>query len=377
MLPYWLLFFLFAAAALRFGLSAPAGPAATAGSGAATGNQPTQYHWERLGQHTSLLPVAALVPALMIGLRYGVGTDWGAYVTIFKDIARSDLGTALFRIDPGYAALNWIASELGAGIWLVNIACGLLFMFGLTRFARAQPNPWLAIVVAVPYLIIGVGMGYSRQAVAIALCMAGLASLSAGAPFSRFVFWVLAGALFHRTAVILIPIVALGYTRNRLHTVFIGLLGCAAGYYVLTLGQGLEHFRGAYVSRVYESQGAVVRLAMNLPPSLIYLAASRRFTADETERRIWRNFAIIALASFLGYFFIASSAPLDRMALYIIPLQLFVFARLPNVISQDGRPTPFFVVCVVVYSALVQLVWLEFSNNSKNWIPYRVYFTDS
>jgi len=369
MLPYWLLFLLFAVGAVRFGTM----PATAQAADMPLQNAEVRHRWENLGRGARFLPFAALVPALMIGFRYAVGTDWGAYVAIFREIQRSDLGFALVRIDPAYGALNWIAGQLGAGLWLVNLVCGLLFMFGLVRFARAQPNPWLAVAVAVPYFIIGVGMGYSRQAVAIALSMAGLAAISKGSSFTRFALWVIAGTLFHRTAIILIPLTAIAYAPNRFQATVITIFGCILGYYLLTIGQGFEHFQHGYISQAYQSQGAGVRLAMNVPPALVFLGMSRRFTADETERKIWSNFAIIAILSFILWFRIDSTAPLDRMALYIIPLQIFVLSRIPHAFSGRERSEMFLVVLMIAYSALVQLVWLDFSNNAKNWVPYRLY----
>ena len=41
------------------------------------------------------------------------------------------------------------------------------FIIGLTIFVKSLPNPWLGYVIAFPYLITVVGMGYSRQAVVI------------------------------------------------------------------------------------------------------------------------------------------------------------------------------------------------------------------
>ena len=41
----------------------------------------------------------------------------------------------------------------------------MLFWF----FVRRQPMPWLGLLVAIPYLVIVVGMGYSRQAIALGL----------------------------------------------------------------------------------------------------------------------------------------------------------------------------------------------------------------
>lgn len=363
MLAYWLLFGLFAAGAVRF--------ATTAAVAAAPGGprQPQELNRER---GVSLLAIAALVPALMIGLRYDVGTDWGAYADIFDQIDRRGLAWGFSRIDPAYALVNWLVGAAGIEFWLVNLVCGLLFMFGLVRFARLQPQPWLAVAVAIPYLVIGVGMGYSRQAVAIGLCMAGLAAISKGS-FARFTFWVLAGALFHRSAVVLIPIVAIAYSRNRFQTVMIGLVGCVLGYFVLGGGQGLEHFQRGYISYSRESQGAALRLGMNVVPAVIFLIFARRFAGDPNELRIWRVFALIAVASFLVWLILPQTTALDRMALYLIPLQIFVFSRMPTSLGAPSSPSGMLLVAVTAYSALIQFVWLNFSNNARYWLPYQLY----
>ena len=365
MFAYWFLFGVFAVGAFRFTPVAPLPshvPSAPA-------RVPFRLH-EQGGR---LLTIATLIPVLMIGLRYDVGTDWGAYVEMFEEIRRRGLDYGLSRIDPGYGLLNWIVGMAGFEFWLVNLVCAGLFMFGLVKFARIQSHPWLAIAVAIPYLVIGVGMGYSRQAVAIGLGMAGLATIASNGSFIRFVVWVLAASLFHRTAVVLIPIVALAYSKNRFQSVVIGALGCLVGYYVLAQGQGIEHFQRGYISQTRESQGAGIRLAMNLPPAVIFLALARRFTRDPTQGRIWLIFALIAVFSFAAWIFVTSTTALDRMALYIIPLQVFVLSRIPTALSLPGRASGLLVTAVILYSAVVELVWLNFSNNARYWLPYQIY----
>lgn len=235
MLAYWFLFLVFAAGALVY---------PTLAKGAPTGGSPA-LHSGQVQASYNILAAAALIPAVMIGLRYNVGTDFNVYDDMFTEIGRRDFDWSIRRIDPAYGALNWVVHSTGAGFWLVNLICGMVFMFGLVRFAKQQPLPWLAITVAVPYLIIVVGMGYSRQAVAIALSMAGLVAVANGS-FIRFVLWVLAGALFHRTAVILIPIVALSYSRNRFQAIAVAVAGCVIGYFALGGGDALQPFQSGY-----------------------------------------------------------------------------------------------------------------------------------
>ena len=109
---------------------------------------------------------ASVATTLMIGLR------------MYDDIFFLPLSEALRFTDPGYAALNWMAIKLGIGISFVNVICAALFMGGVARFAWHQPNPALAIVVAVPYLIIVVAMGYTRQAAAIGIICYAIADAS-------------------------------------------------------------------------------------------------------------------------------------------------------------------------------------------------------
>ena len=119
----------------------------------------------------------ALFLVVLIGLREQVGGDWGNYLPYLDSIGPLSLLEALQETEPGYALLNWLGARSGGGVYLVNTICGALFTFGLLRFCRAQPRPWLALTLAVPYLITVVAMGYSRQGVAIGFEMLALLAL--------------------------------------------------------------------------------------------------------------------------------------------------------------------------------------------------------
>ena len=104
--------------------------------------------------------------------------------------------------DPGYQALNWLVQEWNGEIWWVNSVSAAIFAWGLIRLCQNQPRPMLAVLVAVPYLIIVVAMGYTRQSIAIGILMAGLASLGRGGSVIRFAIYVAVAALVpsHRGA---------------------------------------------------------------------------------------------------------------------------------------------------------------------------------
>ena len=79
----------------------------------------------------------------------------------------------------------------------------------------------------IPYLVTVVAMGYSRQAVAIGFVMLAFSGLGANSAI-RFAIWITVAALFHKSAVLLIPIAILagGFETiaNRINSVIHALI---------------------------------------------------------------------------------------------------------------------------------------------------------
>lgn len=314
---------------------------------------------------------AVLLLTLMIGFRFEVGGDWSVYVGYVYNARYAPIARILEGSDPGYRLLEWISAQMDWGIYGVNLICGAVFSIGLAVFCRSLPRPWLALAVAVPYLVIVVAMGYSRQGIALGLVMLGLVAL--GRRETRwFVFWVVLGATFHKSAVILLPIAALAATRNRYWTaLWVGVAALCA--YMLLLEEAVESLMTNYVEAEYQSQGAMIRLLMNAVPAAILLLWRRRFEFIAAEAMLWRWFAIISLA-LLGLFLVSpSSTAVDRVALYMLPLQLVVFAHLPDVFGRRGRRNGELVLAVLFYYAAVQFVWLNYASHAIAWLPYRFY----
>jgi len=312
-----------------------------------------------------------LMLSVLLGFRFEVGADWVNYVRYVHDARYVPIKTVLEAKDPGYQLLNWIGAQTDWGICGVNLIGGAIFSVGLAVFCRSLPRPWLALAVAVPYLVIVVAMGYSRQGIALGLVMLGLVALGRRETH-WFVFWVVLGATFHRSAVIMMPIAALAATRNRYWTaLWVGVSAFVA--YMLLLEESVESLVTNYVEAEYQSQGAMIRLLMNAVPAAILLLWRRRFEFTAAEAVLWRWFAIISLA-LLGLFLVSpSSTAVDRVALYMLPLQLVVFAHLPDVFDNRARHREVLVTAVLFYYAAVLFVWLNYAQHASAWLPYRFY----
>lgn len=311
--------------------------------------------------------------ALMIGLRHEVGGDWETYLDFIHQASDVPIRDFLSnqKNDFSYNFLNWLAASLGLGLYFVNTVCATIFSWGLVVFCKAQPRPWLALAVAVPYLVIVVAMGYTRQAVAIGLIMPGLAALSERKIF-RFVIFIVLASTFHKTALILMPLAVLASSKNKfLSTLWIGLT--FALFYFLLLQDSVASLKTNYIDARYDSSGAAIRVAMNAVPAVVFLWLRRRFILSKEDRVFWTLMSIGALGFVVLLYVSPSSTAVDRMALYWIPLQLFVFSRLPSALTPQGSHSALWVRIIVAYSLSVQFVWLLFAKTAFAWLPYQFY----
>jgi hypothetical protein len=308
----------------------------------------------------------ATIFAVLIGLRYEIGADWLPYVELYERAIGISFWGALETSDPGYAVLNWLSARVSGDVYLVNLACGALLMSGVIAFARRQPLPWLALLVAVPYMIIVVGMGYTRQSAAMGFVLLGLVALANGR-LLRFAALIACGALFHKSAVLLLPLAALASTRHQLWTwVWVTLTTVMMAGLILIEYQ--EALWQEYVEAGMVSEGGGIRVAMNALPSLLFLLFRKRLGLNEHERRLWSWIALFSLAS-VPLVGLASTA-VDRVALYFMPIQMLVFSRLHRLVDTRLYRTQIALGVVIGY-ALVQWVWLTFASHAPYWVPYR------
>lgn len=310
--------------------------------------------------------------SLMIGLRHEVGGDWFAYLNHLEGAAYQTLDDVVREGEPTYALLNFIGSRGLGGVYFVNTVCAILFAWGLVVFCKQQSRPWLALVVAIPYLVIVIAMGYTRQGVVIGLVMLGLVALQQGRVW-RFLLWVGLAATFHKSAVILLPIAIFAKSKNRWLTI-LGAVISAYILYLILLKDSLSGLMHGYIEAQYSSSGAAIRVLMNALPAAIFLWYKRGFIAMTREQRsFWTWMSLGALGLVILLWVSPSSTAVDRIALYWIPLQLVVWSQVPDVFGEPLRSNRGWTVAVIIYSAIVLFTWLGFAANASAWLPYKFY----
>ena len=311
--------------------------------------------------------------SLFIGLRHEIGGDWFnylPYLTRAEDISLSE--AIILWGDPGYNLLNWLFASHTWGIYGVNLLSGAIFSVGLVWFCRCQPRPWLALLVSIPYLVIVVAMGYSRQGVAIGIMMPGLLALEQGR-LRAFLLSIAFAATFHSTALVMLAFVVPAIPGRTLFLRSMRFLVLSIVSLVLVqtfLTSRYDQLVAGYVDAEYTSQGAAIRVAISLLPACIILLWSKRFALTYQQLRLWRSIAYVALACALALLlFPSNTTAVDRIALYVIPLQIVVASHLPSTQILGLTPIQLLLVVVFLYVS-VQYVWLNHAIHANAWLPY-------
>ncbi len=306
---------------------------------------------------------------LLIGLRHQVGADWFNYLAIYQAAIEMPFTETVGLSDPGYMLLNWFSALFGTEIYMVNLVCAAIVMTGVISFSRRQPLPWLALLVAVAYTLVVVAMGYTRQGVAIGFELLALVALIDGR-LGRFVFCILLGALFHKTLLVMLPIGFLATSQNSYRTVFFGTLVCIGLGFTILAEQYASLWLN-YVENPMVSDGGPVRVAMNALPAFIWVLFRKKFiSSTKSEYKLWMIMAILSFACIPLVLF--ASTAVDRIALYFIPLQLYVFSNFHR-LFPDRMLRSVAVLAVILGYGTVLWVWLSFGTFSFAWLPYQIW----
>jgi hypothetical protein len=110
---------------------------------------------------------------------------------------------------------------------------------------------------------------------------------------------------------------------------------------------------------------------MNAVPAIIFLLYRKKFDISKDMRVLWTLFALTSCLLLILFPLSPSSTFLDRVGLYMIPIQLMVFGHLSSILTAKPQEGSLINLFAILYFAAVQFVWLNYAANSYAWLPYR------
>ena len=151
--------------------------------------------------------------------------------------------------------------------------------------------------------------------------------------------------------------------KNKFLSYALVLFSPILAYFVVLPGAIDQYERR--VRQTYNAAGASVRVMMNVIPAVLLLVFKDRFYWGPEEKAVWRTFAILCIIAGLALPFIRSNVIVDRLAIYLIPMQIFVYAKdIGYSFGLVRRGWLMWTVAVILYSAAVLYVWLNHAVNA-------------
>lgn len=315
--------------------------------------------------------VVIVVYTLFGGLRFEVGTDWFNYEFLHFNAEGQSLSEIFTNLDPFSMLLFKISQESGSNMAITNCFTAAALILGVVAYARRTPNPWIGVVVATPYLIIGFGMSGVRQAIGVGLTLLALSYWHDRKAIRRYGLIGLA-SLFHASALIagLFLLLSLKLKRSVKILVLVPAIALTA-LLVQQLAvepEAVTMYQDRYFGNSdADSSGSLFHIAFILgPAAMAILLRKRLFRYVEHPDLIW--YGIIAAFALIPLNVISSTAA-SRLSLYLYFVPIAVYPALAVSLFRGARAP---VTAGIVLSHFVILyLWLAFANNSQRHIPYQ------
>lgn len=329
---------------------------------------PALLYWRRTQPAAWL--AAGMILVMFVGLRHEVGGDWLGYILLTERITGMPPLEAAGMMEPMYSLLTWLSAQLGLGVYGVNLLGAAIFFFGLFAYCAKQPNRWLALAAAIPFLVIVAVMSANRQGIAIGIVMYAMSRWER-LGIARRAAWILLAALFHVSALLLLVLAVADIRMSRLKKIFLlAFLGVASLWLLSRSETAWARYTTVYVeqSQGAYSPGAVFHLLLNLVPAGIMLAFRKRWSRLVRDWHLLQQLCILAFAllAFSPFMTVAVS----RMSLYLFPISITFIAYLPQVMREGPGRALARLGCTVLLG-VVLVAWLALSNTAFTYFPYQ------
>jgi hypothetical protein len=211
-------------------------------------------------------------------------------------------------------------------------------------------------------------MGYTRQSAAMGLLLWALVDLRRGKTM-LFYMYIILGALFHKTLVVMLPIGYL-YSVNRFD--ILGVIAFSSSLLIVAYALLMERMQNMYYYYIeiefHHSGGALIRVFMSFVAAMIFFIFRDKFKKRFYDEKLWFMFSLMSIVLLPASYFYSTFS--DRVAIYFLPLQLVILSRIPVLIESTYNRTIFVTGTIIVYTSAM-FVWLTFGNHSNKWLPYQ------
>lgn len=329
----------------------------------------TKLNKKKIFSHTNSIFWIGLIvipPILLATKRYGIGTDYFTYETIYNTYSYSNF--IIFKklaIEYGFYLINYVAARIFNdfyGVLLISSFITMIFIFAaLNKFKSQLSLPFAFLVF---YLLLFPPMlNTIRQLIAVSIIMYAYNYITEREIF-KYIFWVIVASLFHYTALICIPFYFLGSRIKselsivkRITYYFMLVVTIITLPIILDVVLNIEYLK--HYLNVYDlgSDAKIMnQIVLRLPiliPLMIF--ANKLIKTDRKYEFYYLLFFLELLFIFVGSYYIWGV----RLTYYAIPSQIILVpAIVRNIKDKKSKLIAcfYFIIWYIVYFIYVFLV---------------------
>ena len=324
-----------------------------------------------------------LVPAIFAGLRYGIGTDYFVTYQPYFDYLTGTGGMQLYnreKLDIAYYALNMIVIKIGGNFQMVLFFASVITFYAFRKAVLVYKNRlsigWATFVFMLMYY--QASFNIIRQLMAATIILYAFHFLEEE-NLKKYIQWVIVAALFHKTAIVVLPFYFLSSMVTKRRYKILVLV-----FYVIFFVMVFNFDRFAWVVNLIDSSGyyvnylrkvSVFRVSLGLlirtvPYILAVFLMWKRIRKDRVLKVYLSSFLLGSILRLIVYM---TQFDADRIALYFLMPQVVFIPYLTKYYKKSWKD---FAGVAILLASTVLLWYFDFIYMGRNaTIPYQTIFS--
>lgn len=318
---------------------------------------------------------ALILPVLISGIRYGIGTDYFNYTSIYYQLTSTGNIIELLvntRYEPGWILLNQIVELVFNDVRYLFIVTSLLIWF--FNFKAIYDNRNNVSIVIAMFILLSTLYNPSfntiRQSLAASILMLSIKPI-VDKKLLKFILITIFAISFHYTAIIFLPAYWIANSKTKNLTLFkkISVLAGVILFVILTpkILSFVTSFDAFSYYGNYEldfENFGIGNIIIKLPIIMIILFNLNRLKNTSPMSKLIIFYFIGIILEYYGYF----ASYVNRVSIYYEMLQIFILAAIVKVQTNKYEK--------LLYSAIIVMYFISWFTynyiylNRHETIPY-------
>ena len=323
---------------------------------------------------------------LFLGLRFEMGTDWYEYSKDFyrqNELYKNTHIEEFLRIKyffnlsivnlighmPFYKLNLVISNFITKNVIFFNVINSFIAVYGTYLFCKVMnlrnSNIWLMISFLLPFLFF-ISTDVIRQYSAL-VCVSIAIAFLLKSQTKKFIYFIIAAFFFHITAIIFLFLLI--FVNKKIRNYFLVFIFLTTSISYLYSGQIIYY----KLFKFYLSEDRLMTYSININIFLILFAIFifvfffKKKNFNKREKKI--NLFFILYGAFCFIISIFDDTASYRLSIYLIIFFCIIIQKYMTILS--GEKLIWFKSSTYTFSLTFLFVWLNFSNHSHVYVPYK------